>query len=142
MNINNKFKKYRYLGMVYPETEESWKPIVLNMLKEIDKYIRPWYIPKFALNIVLDSNKRNIIWYWNQILSLFIPGIYISQIKSKFATLRVYGVFDNHILEIIKKAEEQCSDTCEICGNSGCSHVMIKGWVTNLCETCKENLKK
>lgn len=142
--MKNKFNKYRYLGAVYPETTEFWKPAILDMLKDIDKCIRPWHMPIWVLNTIHDityKGNRGSNWYWTRVLESFTSKVYISQIKSKFATLRVYGIFSDEVREIVKKAEEICDNTCEMCGNLNTSHVMIKGWVTNLCETCKETYK-
>ena len=143
--MEKKFNKYRYLGAVHPETTKFWEPAVLTMLIDIDECIRPWYVPRWTLNTIYDiSHKKEKAtnWYWNQVLVSFTSEAYISQIKSKFATLRVYGIFSDKVQEIIKIAEEKCDNTCENCGTHGASHVMIKGWVTNLCIKCKEDSKK
>lgn len=143
--MESKFDKYRYMGAVYPETSEFWKPAILTMLGDIDKYIRPWWMPRIILNTIYDvSHKKGKTtnWYWNQVLESLHSLAYVHQIKSKFATLRVYGLFSDRVQEIVKVAEGVCDDTCESCGARGASHVMIKGWVTNLCSTCKETNKK
>ena len=46
------FNKYQYLGYHYPGVSKHWYPTILEMFKRIDKQVRPWYIPRFILNII------------------------------------------------------------------------------------------
>lgn len=125
MKIN--YKKYRYLGKVSPEVPKTWEYIILEMLISIDKLVKPKYYPRFILNFIADKGEY-----------IFDRRVYISQIKQKFGSLRVYGSFSEDIQKIITKAEKSCNMTCEFCGNQGTNMIMIKNWVRNICTTCEE----
>lgn len=126
------FKKYTYLGNIVPEVPEPWEPIILKILYDIDKLVRPWYFPKFVLNY-MKYNKYKSFMYINKIEDL----IYISQIKQKFGTLRVSTHSStNKINEIIDLTILKCNNTCEFCGKENTKNVTVKNWIRNLCEDC------
>lgn len=61
----------------------------------------------------------------------------ICQVKSKFATLRIYG--DNlskYHNGVISMAEMMSAGICEFCGNKGQS--TGKRWITTLCPECMD----
>jgi len=63
--------------------------------------------------------------------------IQIRQIKSKFATLRVYC--DNtSVDDIVLKYANIASNTCEICGEPG-KYRCNGGWETIMCDTCQND---
>jgi hypothetical protein len=128
-----KFNKYRYLGVVQPEVPKPWEPIILEMLKKIDKIARSKFIPRALLNFLSR--------FLPTLLVQFFPNTYITQIKQKFGALRIYGVFLEDVQKIVDATEVECNNTCEFCGNSNTTHVMVKSWVRNLCVTCKEQKK-
>ena len=144
----NNFSKYRYLGNVQPEVPESWKPIILRMLKDIDSIIRPWYMPRSVLNRMIGEKRKPITKdLFNQVIDgtyvdLLVENTYITTIKQKFASLRISGTYPLKVEKIINKTEELCNNTCEFCGNSNTSTVTIKGWVRNLCVECKKKAKE
>lgn len=142
--MKNKFKKYRYLGAVYPEVSIFWEPAILNMLKKIDKLVKPKFIPRIILNLIRDFAYKNTVlknWYWAYVLNMYSNQAYITQIKSKFAALRIYGEFSNEVQKIVLETQAICNNICEQCGAVDASHVMVKGWVKNLCNDCVEDLK-
>lgn len=74
----------------------------------------------------------------------------ISQVKEKFGILRfiagvreVPSAFDveKKFFDVIRKAEEKSSKTCEYCGNHG-KLEDIGGWVKTLCPDCLVARKK
>jgi len=144
--LSKKFKQYRYLGAIAPEIPESWQDIILDMLTEIDFKVKPWYMPRFFLNIISDkarlANGEVISITWDQLLFLLIGSTKITHIKQKFATLRISGKFDDTIKPIVDKTISKCNNTCEFCGAPDTVHVMVKSWVRNLCEKCIEENKK
>jgi hypothetical protein len=97
-----------------------------------DKLVRNRFIPRSLLNFI---GKYPVI------LSKIMPNTHITQIKQKFSTLRIYGVFPDNIQKIIDATEVKCNNTCEFCGNPNTTHVMVKSWVRNLCATCEEQKK-
>jgi len=124
------FKKYRYLGIVSPEVPVTWEPLILEMLVSIEKLVKPRHYPRFVLNFFADRHEY-----------ILEQKAYFSQIKQKFGSLRVYGQYIPEVQKIIDSAELLCNNTCEFCGRQGTSHIMVKGWVRNLCGTCKEEKK-
>lgn len=59
------------------------------------------------------------------------------QVKSKFATLRVYISGGNDaIYKAIDEAEKKSETICEICGKDGDVREN-RGWVTTLCDECQ-----
>lgn len=71
-----------------------------------------------------------------------IENFEFSQIKEKFASLRVYydGQYDEHINGIIDMAEAISSVTCEICGARGFRH-KNGGWMRTLCHKDAKELQ-
>jgi hypothetical protein len=124
------FKKYRYLGAIAPEVPETWKSTIFAMVLEIDKSVRPWYVPLFILNNLSDKRVKNII-----------GDTKVLQIKQKFATLRVYGIFSPPIQLIVNAYTKLCDNTCESCGATPAKSVIIKRWIRTLCPICEEKLK-
>lgn len=68
-----------------------------------------------------------------------------SQVKEKFGTLRFYTSggkrksFDK-VCDLISKAENLSSKTCEQCGAKG--KLRGTGWVVTLCDKCNEERNK
>lgn len=119
------FKKYRYLGHISPEVPTSWEPLIMDMLVFIDKLVKPKHYPRFILNLFADKGEY-----------ILEQKVYITQIKQKFGSLRVYASVTDGVQKIIDKTETLCNNTCEYCGKPDTTHVMIKGWVRNLCPSC------
>lgn len=142
--MNNDFIKYRYLGMVGPEVPNVWKPTILKMIIKIDEIVKPKYIPRSVLNLLNDLSYRKgkEFWFFHNWLNKLVKDINITQIKQKFAGLRVYGTFNDEIQKVINEAEVICNNTCEYCGTTGTTNTMVKGWLRNLCPKCKEKPKK
>ena len=69
------------------------------------------------------------------------PEFFITQIKQKYGTLRIYTSFcHDEIDKLIEEAELKANVTCEICGKEGKAE-SPKGWIYVLCEEHKEELK-
>ena len=139
----SKFKKYKHLGRVYPETSKYWHPPILEMLEELDKILVPKNTPRFILNFITnltfkDNGRLKSKFFYKLFKKFKIKGE-VLQIKSKFANLRVYGQFPENCLPIIETAEITCDLICEKCGSKNKTRcVTVNGWVTNLCEKCKK----
>ena len=123
---------YKYIYNGLPSIPEYWKPIIFEMLKKLDKEIRPKYIPLFVANLLYDL-KHTILGYYYYSL---IDDFEITTIKQKFGTLRIYGIFKDYE-NIINDTMNECNNTCEYCGQKHTQRIMVKGWVTNLCDNCQ-----
>ena len=66
------------------------------------------------------------------------PDAYISTIKEKYGTLRiyVYGV-DEATLDFIDEIEERSGTICEVCGEPG--ELRDGGWIVCRCDKHKGN---
>ena len=67
-----------------------------------------------------------------------IPGVVVTQVKSKFGTLRVYTKFDSAddaaVKRLVSDAEFRSSHTCEVCGAAGATiRTTYGGWHTTRC---------
>ena len=139
----NKFKKYKHLGRVYPETSEHWYKPILEMLEKLDEKCTPKWIPRFLLNFIsnlafTDSGRLKSRFFYKIFKRLGIK-YEIQQIKSKFAELRVYSDIPKEFEYIIEEAEIACDLICEHCGSmEQTKQVVVNRWVTNLCKTCRE----
>lgn len=128
--MTNNFKKFGYLGVTNVDLPKPWEPAVMQALTKVDCLVKPKYIPRFFLNFL----KKKFPKYLKKI----IGNTEIHQIKQKFATLKISGTYSDDIKRILTIAEVTCKNTCEFCGNTNTTHVMVKSWVRNLCATCKE----
>jgi len=140
-------EKYRHIGYSYPGVPNGWKNIVEKAIKEIEQEMWPRWIPLFIKrwihylatgNSVVRVRSR----FWNSVRNKLTKRQMITDIKDKFATLRIYGYFGNEIEKIIEKAEEECYRTCERCGSDEKVRSVGKGWIYNLCKTCRYSKKK
>lgn len=97
------------------ECEKGWYPLIQPVIDYIDKF-----------NEGKSEEEK----------------IYITQIKEKYGTLRIYVSYGtDELFNMIDKAEEESAHTCEFCGtkeNVG----QTTGWITTLCHDCIKNLSK
>jgi len=140
------FIGYGYLGYTYPNVPDPWKPIILRLIRDIDKLVRPWYIPAVVLNIInLLATNGSVVYvrsfFWLHVLESVTKGVRISDIKDKYAGLRVYGSFTDAIEALVDKAEEECGATCEHCGSKDDVQIYDDGWMWNWCKKCREEKK-
>lgn len=90
------------------ECDDGWFDILNGMCRQIYQHI--------------NSKKENR------------PSYRFTQIKEKFAGLRVYGIgSDDYIDGVVDMAESISYHTCEVCGDKG--FTMSSGfWLKTLCE--------
>lgn len=83
---------------------------------------------------------------WYYIHHKLTKGVLITDIKDKYAGLRIYGYFNEEIDKIIDWAEDECSKTCEKCGSKddvqNWSVIKSRGWVYNYCIDCRETAQE
>lgn len=136
-------EKCRHIGYSYPGVPNGWKPIVEKAIVEIEKEMWPRWIPmsvKRKIHFLATGNSvvriRNKFWY--KVRSTLTKNQIISDIKDKFATLRIYGFFGEKIGDIVRRAEKECLETCESCGGKEKVKMVGHSWVYNLCITCRK----
>ena len=142
-------KKYRHVGYSHLGVPEPWKPIVSKAVIEIEKIMWPqWWLPMFAKHLIhylaTDNSVVRVKYWWAYNLRLKLAKGQISDIKDKYATLRIYGSFSDEQYKIIDQAEKECDETCEWCGSKEDVKTIDYGWIYNLCIECriKEEDKK
>lgn len=111
--FNRKYK-FRYLGYVYIPFDEDSEPYMLveNFIKELDKKVKPWWCPRWFLNLLhLYGNDNSIVrvrnWFLHRLLKKIIGYYLITDIKTKFGGLRVYGYWDD---ETEKRVDRLCDE--------------------------------
>ena len=140
-------KKYRHIGYSYPGVPKGWKTIVEKAIVDIEKEMWPRWIPLFIkrwIHYLATGNSvvrvRSRFWY--MVRKKLTKNQIITDIKDKFATLRIYGYYGDEIDYIITKAEDECYRTCEKCGSNEKVRAFGKGWIYNLCKSCRYSKKK
>ena len=98
------------------EVGNGWKPLVIELLDKIQK--------------IVDEN-------------LEYSELRVLQVKSKYASLRVYlNYYFEEIEKLIDEYEEKSAHICEVCGKKG-EERNINNWYTVLCaKHYKEQLDK
>jgi hypothetical protein len=140
-------EKYSHVGYHYNSVPHGWKSIVKKAIQDIEKEMWPRWIPMFIKrkihylatgnSVVMIKNR-----FWDKVRKKLTKGQMITDIKDKFAGLRIYGYFGPEIEEIVKKAEDECYGTCERCGSKQKVRTVGKGWLYNLCKSCRYSKAK
>ena len=107
MEIN---EKYKHIGYSYPGVPKGWKPVVEKAIEDIEKAMWPSWIPMFIkrkIHFLATGNSVIGIKYrfWYKVRKKLTNGQIVTDIKDKFAGLRIYGHFGPEIEEIVKQAE-------------------------------------
>lgn len=115
-SVENNHSPIAYFGI---ECGDGWYSIIDSLCNEIDKHLK----------LVNEQNDNK-------------PNLTCSavQIKEKFGGLRFYiDGGDEHIYELIKKAENTSFVTCEHCG--AITDVGVtSGWIRTICKQCYNDL--
>lgn len=156
-SINKEFnpKNYTHIGYSYPGVPAGWSSTLYKTIPKIEKAMWPSWMPMWIKRLIHrlatgNSCVRVRSRFWDKIRKYFTKGQMITDIKEKFATLRIYGYFGDEIAKIIEQAELECSITCAKCGYTEewiedpvyMKTVNLRGWYTNLCTDCRKELKE
>lgn len=86
---------------------------------------------------------------WNQLIRQLCEDIMkcngsenlvAEQVKSKYGKLRFYYIGGTQeISELVRRAEDESLNTCEICGSKDKVTTNGKSWVSTLCEKCRND---
>lgn len=107
--------KYKYLGYTFnlfePEVGEPYEAIQ-SIIRLVDKKARPWWCPRFMLNLLhLYGNDNSIARVRNRMLhnlhKKLTKGYLITDIKEKFGTLRIYGRFCDEVDAAVNEVEDR-----------------------------------
>jgi hypothetical protein len=140
-------EKYRHIGYSYPGVPKGWVSIVEEAIIKIEKEMWPSWIPIFLKrkihywatdNSVVKVKSK----FWYKIREKLTKGQIITDIKDKYATLRIYGFFGQDIGSVISEAEKKCQNTCEKCGSNESVKSVNYGWVYQLCKECRDKNNK
>ena len=136
-------EKYKHIGYSYPGVPDGWKKIVEDAIVLIEKEMWPqWYLPLFIKRLIHYLATENSVVgikskTFYKLRKYLTGGQIIMDIKDKYATLRIYGYFNDNINKIISCAESLCENTCEKCGSRDEPEVVGERWIENLCRTCR-----
>jgi len=141
------YKKYSHVGYSFLNVPKAWQPIVKKAVIAIEKEIWPRWMPMFIKRWIHYLATGNSIVrvrsrFWSKVRDKYAGHMMITDIKDKFAGLRIYGYFNLACDKIVEDAEEACDNTCEDCGWT--RDVEIRndyGWMRNLCNSCADEKK-
>lgn len=138
------YKKYRHIGISYPNVSKAWVPIVERAIIDIERVMWPQrWLPMFVKRLIhylaTGNSVVRIKYRWAyKIREKLTHGQIIQDIKDKYATLRIYCHAGDEIYKIIEAAEKECLETCERCGGKEDVEMVDYGWVYNLCAKCRK----
>ena len=141
-------KRYSHLGYSHMSVPDGWVPIVKDAIRKIEKEMWPRWFPWPLCSLIhwlaTGNSIVRIKYRWAfDIRRRLTRGQMIRDIKEKYASLRIYGSFNDKIEKIIEQAEIACSRTCQKCGASGDDVKPIgAGWIYNLCAICAHKLRR
>lgn len=109
---NDRKYRYNYLGIswnIFTEGTDLYEYLE-NFIKFVAKKAKPWWCPTFVLNLLhLFANDNSIVRCRDQHLhSAFrhiTKGLFITDIKIKYGTIRVYGYFSQEVDDELEKLE-------------------------------------
>lgn len=138
-------KKYRHVGISYPGVPKGWVPIFERAIVAIEKEMWPgwmsFHLKRLIHWLAAGNSVVCIKFRWAERLRDFCThGQMITDIKEKYATLRIHGHFREDINKIIREAETECEKTCQECGNTEDVKINDGGWLYNLCPACTETI--
>jgi hypothetical protein len=137
-------EKYRHVGYSYPSVSSGWKDIVEQAVIRIEKIMWPQkYLPLFVKRLIHylatgNSVVRIKYYFFHDIRNRLTNNQILTDIKDKYAGLRIYGYYCKDIEKIIDNAVEHCDNTCENCGSKEDVKISGKNWYVNLCINCRQ----
>lgn len=67
-------------------------------------------------------------------------GVFVTQVKEKYGSLRIYTTSSDPVLEAyIDLAESLSERTCDVCGRAGTQTVDSRNWIRTRCKQHDEN---
>lgn len=137
-------KAYRHIGYSYMGIPAPWKPYVQKALIEIEREMWPqWWLPMWAKHLIhYLANGNSVVrvkyWWAYRLRNYLTGGQLITDIKDKYAGLRIYCYGNDAIYKIIDRVTKECDGVCEQCGSTEDVKVVdIHRWYFNLCDKCR-----
>jgi ribosomal protein S27E len=112
--------RFWHLGIIYPSCSEQWYIILWMIFTEIERRHYPQWMPVFIMKILAKFK-----WY---------QPVFITQVKEKFAQLRIYDC-DNDLYDYAIAMSEI---TCEDCGDTNAKIIERHKWLSTLCDKCNK----
>lgn len=110
----DRYNRWRYMGYAYNLFKEGTEgyEYIDAFFRYVDLKMRPWWCPKTVLRLLhLLGNDNSIIrvrWWWaHSLYRKITKGIFITDVKTKFDTLRVYGYFTDEIDQAVEALEDK-----------------------------------
>lgn len=136
------YRKYMHIGYSNPSVADGWKPIVKKALIDIERAMWPKYLPMFLkrwIHYLATGNSvvRVKFKLFHKLRQRLTKGQIITDVKEKYATLRIYYHGGDEIDHIVSEAEKECDKTCELCGSKQDVSIYGKAWITTMCKACQ-----
>ncbi len=136
------YKKYRHVGYSYAGVPIGWNNIVERAVIDIEKAMWPRWMPMFLKRwihyLATGNSVVRVKFRWAYSLRQKLTGgCMITDIKDKYAGLRIYCYGNSEMNDIIDRAEDECDKTCEICSSNEDVEIYDHGWMYNLCAKCR-----
>ena len=142
-------KKYIHVGNSYATgAPAGWVHIVEQAIIRIEKIMWPTWMPMFLkrwIHYLATGNSYVRIKYWwaYNLRRKLTGGQSITDIKEKYARLRIYASAGQEIDDIIHETILKCDGICQNCGSEDdVEHFDDCGWWYNLCVHCRETWNK
>lgn len=110
----NKDSKWMYIGYGYNLFNEGTEgyEYIEAFFRYVDSKMRPWWCPKTLLRLLhLLGNDNSVVrvrWWWaHNLYRRITKEIFITDVKTKWSTLRVYGYFTDEINQAVLALEKK-----------------------------------
>ena len=105
-------QKYSHVGYSYLSIPKQWESIVRVCIMDIEKLMWPKYLPfwfKRLIHYLATGNSIVRVKYWwaRNLRQRLTGGAMVTDIKDKFATLRIYGYFSEEMYNLIDEADKR-----------------------------------
>jgi len=134
--MNNRNKQIGFNSV--NELHKGWRELVSNGLDEIESNMWNKFIPTFIKVLIHNKaikSEPNSIWF--RLRTYLTDGQIITQIKTKFGDLRIYGKFNEKNQKVVEVLLIECEKTCELCGSKHeVKKRSLNGWLYTMCDKC------
>jgi hypothetical protein len=134
------WKKYRHIGYAGLGVPKGWINTVTKALIEIEALMWPGWMPRGLKQLIhylsTDNSVVRVKYWWAYHLEQKLKTGQVTDVKTKYAALCIYGNFTDEQEAIVDKAEKACFKLCEKCGSTN-DLATTQGWYELLCPACR-----
>lgn len=145
MNINKIFftttfsERYSHIGYSHLNIPDGWKSIVERGIVRIEREMWVRWLPMPLKRLIhYLAYGRSVVYiksnFWYNVRNFLTRGQIVTDIKDKFASLRIYGYFNDNLDKIVEEIISECDYVCEVCGSKEEVIIWNRGWLKSLCK--------